>query len=332
MKTIDEDIKNRQFKSCYLFYGEEAYLKKQYKDKLLGAMAKAGDTMNVSVFEGKGIRPGELIDLAETLPFFADRRVIVVEESGFFKHPCEPLTEYLPQIPATTSFLFVESEVDKRAKAYKAAKKSGSVIEFSTQSESLITRWILGRIGKEGKKITQPVLTLFLSRTGLDMGNIDRELEKLLCYTLQKEIIEADDIRAIVTEQIENKIFEMIDAISGHNQEKALHLYYGLLALKEAPMRILFLIIRQFRILLEVKELTQQGYGGQEIAQKIKAPAFAIRKYQTQARRFTIKQLLLALRDGACAEEAVKTGHMQDKIAVELLIVQYSKGGDLCVF
>ena len=121
MKTIDEDIKNKTFRRCYLLFGEEAYLKKQYREKLLHAMTKEGDTMNVSFFEGKDIRPGELVDLAETMPFFAERRVILVEDSGFFKSACDLLAEYLQAVSETASFIFVESEVDKRSKTYKAA-------------------------------------------------------------------------------------------------------------------------------------------------------------------------------------------------------------------
>ena len=147
MKTIDEDIKSGQFRQSYLLYGEEVYLKKQYRDKLVRAMTTEGDTMNFSSYAGKDINPGELVDLAETLPFFADRRVILVEDSGFFKNTCDVLADYLPEVNASTCFIFVESEIDKRSKMYKAIKKSGALVEFPTQNEALITRWILGRIG-----------------------------------------------------------------------------------------------------------------------------------------------------------------------------------------
>lgn len=328
MKTIDEDIKNGQFRKCYLLCGEEAYLKKQYRDKLVRAMTSEGDTMNFSYFEGKDINPGKLVDLAETLPFFAERRVILVQDSGFFKNSCELLADYLPEVNETTCFIFVESEVDKRSKTYKAVKKSGAVVEFSTQNEAILTKWVLSRLGKEKKKITRPVLQLFLSRTGSDMSNIDRELEKLLCYTLKKEVIEASDVEAVVTEQLDNKIFEMVDAISGHNKKKALELYYDLLALKEAPMRILFLITRQFRILSEVKELAFKGCGSTEISKNVGVPEFAVRKYLAQTKSFTREQLLQALRDGAETEEAVKTGRMNEKIAVEVFVISYSKHGN----
>ena len=176
MKTIDEDIKTGNFKQIYLLYGEEGYLKRQYRDKLRAALAAADDTMNVTAYEGKDINPREVIDLAETLPFFAERRVLLIENSGFFNNSCEDLAAYIGQPAPTAHFIFVEEEVDKRGKLYKNVKKEGRIAEFSTQSEELLTRWILGRLKKEGKNITGNVMQLFLSKTGTDMGNIDREL------------------------------------------------------------------------------------------------------------------------------------------------------------
>lgn len=325
MKTIDLNIKEKNFSPAYLLYGEEVYLKRQYRDKLVKAMTTEGDTMNFSAYQGKDIHPGELVDLAETLPFFAERRVILVEDSGFFKTSCDILAEYIPQINETTCFIFVESEVDKRGRTYKAIKKAGSAVEFVPQTEAVLTRWVLGRIKKENKNITQPVMQMFFDRTGFDMSNIDRELEKLLCYTLKKDVIEAEDVKAVVTEQISNKIFDMVDAISSHHQEKALELYYDLLTLKEAPMRILFLITRQFSILAEVKELTGKGFSNKEIAQKVSVPEFAVRKYQGQGRSYTREKLIKALKDAATAEEDVKTGKLNEKIAVEIFITAYSK-------
>ena len=79
MKSLNEDLKTGQFKQIYLLYGEEAYLKKLYKNRFVKAMVPEGDTMNYRYFEGKNTNPKEIIDLAETLPFFAERRLIVLD-------------------------------------------------------------------------------------------------------------------------------------------------------------------------------------------------------------------------------------------------------------
>lgn len=324
MKTIDNDIKMGQLKNVYLLYGTEDYLKRQYRDKLKHALVEPDDTMNFSAYEGKDINPKELIDLSETLPFFKEKRMILVENSGFFKNSCDDLAEYMSQVPESTCFVFVEEEVDKRSKLFKAASRAGSAVEFETPKEDMLIRWILGRIQREGKKITQSVMQLFLSKTGSDMENIDKELEKLICYTLDKTEISAADVEAICTGQTENKIFEMIDAISAKNQKKALDLYYDLLALKEAPMRILFLIARQFQNLLLIKSMSAKGYPAVSIAKTAGMPSFAVQKNLRQAGAFKINQLKEAIEDCGQAEEDVKTGRMADQLAVELLIVKYS--------
>ena len=272
MKSIDEDIKTGQFQNVYLLYGEEAYLKRQYKEKLLKAMVTQGDTMNFSAYEGKDIVQGELIDLAETLPFFAERRVILVEDSGFFKNSSEELAAYIPEVAESTCFIFVESEVDKRNKLYKQVKKSGRIVCFERQNDEILMRWVGGRLKKEGKAMTRAAYQRFITKTGNDMENIDRELEKLICYCMDRETIEEEQVEAICVEQTENKIFEMINAISEKRQKQALDLYYDLLTLKEPPMRILFLILRQFQKLMLIKELSGQGADSRTIASKAGMP------------------------------------------------------------
>ena len=326
MKSIDNDIKSGQLKQVYLLYGEETYLIRHYRDKLKKVMVSDEDTMNFSAFSGEDINPKEIIDLAETLPFFADRRVILMEDSGLFKKSGigDELAEYLPEMPETTFFIFVEEAVDKRTKIFKALGKKGSTVEFKKQTDDVLARWVGGRIRKEGKGMTQAAYNLFISKTGTDMENIDKELEKLICYCLDKEMIEVTDVVAVTTEQIQNKVFDMVDAIAGHQQKRALDLYYDLLALKEPAMRIMFLITQQFQRMMVVKSMSNQGFGNKDIATKAGCPEWAVRKYQGQCRSFTMEQLKQAIKDGVDYEEAVKTGRMNDQMAVELFIVQYS--------
>jgi len=325
MKTIDNDIKRQEFKKVYLLYGEERYLIRQYRDKLKNAMTSPEDTMNFSSFEGDDINVKEIIDLAETLPFFADRRVILIEDSKLFKKGGDELGEYMDDLPESTYFIFIEEEIDKRSKLFKAVSKCGNAIEFGTQTDETLMKWVGGRISREGKNITQAAYQSFISKTGTDMQNIEKELEKLICYTMDKDVIEPEDVEAVTTEQLSNKVFEMVDAIASHKQKHAMDLYYDLLALKEAPMRILFLITRQFQILLTVKVMGNQGFGNKDIAAKAGCPEWAVRKYQGQAKAFSLDQIKQAIADGVLYEEAVKTGRMNDQMAVELFIVQYSK-------
>lgn len=324
MKNIIDDIKKNEFKNVYLLYGEETYLKLQYRDKLKNALMPEEDAMNYAHYEGKGISEGEIIDLGETMPFFAEHRVMVLEDTGFFKNASEKLPEYMKSLPDYLVMIFVESEVDKRNKMFKAVQKAGRVVEFSTQKEDTLLTWIARLLANVDKRITKVDAQYLLSRTGTDMNNIATEVEKLICYTLEGDIVTREDIDIICTEQMENRIFEMIRAVTEQNQEKALELYYDLLALKEPPMRILFLLARQYNQLLQVKELMEHGNGQQEIASKMKLQSFIVRNYINYAKRYTKKELIQMVSACTETEEEVKTGLLTDVLSVELLIVDFS--------
>lgn len=324
MKSLNEDLKTGQLKQVYLLFGEEGYLKRQYRDRLTRALLPEGDTMNYACYEGKGTEIREVIDLAETMPFFAERRLIVFENTGFFKSGGNDLADYIKEMPESACFLFVENEVDKRSRLYKTVKAKGRAVELGFQDEGTLKRWVAGIVRNENRQAGEQTIAYFLNKTGTDMENITKELEKLFCYTLGRDTITKEDVDAVCVTQISNHIFDMVDAVAQKKQRRALELYYDLLALKEPPMRILFLMIRQYRILLQVKGLLKSGYGRKEIASKAGLHPFVAGKYMDQAKHFPTRELRAILEEGAVLEQSVKTGKLTDHLAVELFLVKYS--------
>ena len=321
MKQLNEDIKQGNFKQVYLLYGEERYLRRQYRNRLQNALCSEGDEMNTHFYDGKDISVGEIIDLAETLPFLSKRRVIFINNSGLFKSGGEKMAEYLAEPSETTYFVFTESEVDKRSKLFKTVQSKGYAAEFAVQDENTLKRWVAGVLNKEEKKITENTVQLLLTKTGTDMENIQMELEKLICYCMDREVIGNEDVEAVCTTRIGNHIFDMVNAIADKRQKEALELYYDLLALKEPPMRILFLIARQCNLLLQTKELKSRGHDQRAIASTLGVPPFVAGKYLTQASRFKTDVLKAAVVKCVEAEEAVKTGRLNDMMSVEILIM-----------
>ena len=321
MQTLNQDIKERSFRPVYLLYGEETFLVNSYKNRLKEAVL-GDDTMNFSRYEGKGIDVSELIRQADTMPFFAEKRLILVEDSGFFKASSEELASYLPSMPDTTCIIFVESQVDKRNRLYKKVKELGYAAEMQRQDTAQLARWAGGILAREGRKITGRTMELFLSMTGEDMENIRMELEKLISYTMGKEVITDDDVKAVCTVQVTNRIFDMVAAIVNRQTRKAMDLYEDLLTLKEPPMRILFLIARQFNQILQVKEMMAKGMDKGSIASRLKMQPFVVGKTMPQARQFSREQILECVKLCVEAEEAVKSGRLQDRLAVELLIAR----------
>lgn len=325
MRRIDDDIAKGQFKNLYLLYGEEDYLKKQYKHKLLNALVTDGDNMNFSRYEGNSISVPQIIDQAETMPFFAEYRVILIEDSGFSKKTPDDLAEYISAIAPATIIIFVEKENDKRSKLYKSAKAEGRDVEINMPDEGTLAKWVGAKIKESGKQMKREAWSEFLIRTNESMDNMDMELEKLICYVGDRDQITLDDVKAVCIAQVETKIFDMINAIAAKDTRKTLELYHDMLSAKEPPMRILYMIVRQFRQMKMIKELTGRGENMGSVAKKVGAPDFAVKRTAQLARNFTDKEIRDLLEDAASFEEKVKTGQLDENMAVELIMMKYSK-------
>ena len=209
MRNINEDIKKAEYKKIYLLFGEEDYLKKQYKNKLKAAIC-GDDTMNYSYFEGKNCDATEIKGICETLPFFADKRLVIVENSGFFKSANDTINEYIDSVPETTCMVFVESEVDKRSKLFKKVKDLGYVCEMAEQNQAMLEQWVVGLLNQNGMKITKNTLEKFLTYVGSDMENISKELEKIICYAMGRDVVNDADVDAVCSIQISSKIFDIL--------------------------------------------------------------------------------------------------------------------------
>ncbi len=327
MKEIKRQIKERSFYKVYLLTGDENYLLMQAKQMLKAAMIKEGDEMNYTLFEDSKVDMQQLGELAMTYPFFSEKRLLVLDRTGILKSGKEALIEIMEHLPETTCMVICEPEIDKRSKAYKWIKKNGYIAEFlkKNQTEKVLLRWVATLLSKEKKKIRESDAGYFLERVGDDMFQIKNETEKLISYVGERTEIVREDIEAIASGEIQNKIFDMVSAIARGDKTQALDYYNDLILLKEPPMHILFLIIRQYRILLMICNMRQRHKPDKEIAQAAGIPPFAIRKNESQLRGYNLHLLENCILQCIEMEEQIKTGKIGDQMAVELLIVGLSE-------
>lgn len=324
MQQLTQDINNLTFKKIYLLYGPEDYLRKQYRDKLIAALTPEGDTMNYNYYSGTDINVGEIIDQAETMPFFADRRTIVIEDSGMFKNGNEKLAEYLADSAETTVIIFVEQNVDKRGKLYKAVTANGRAVEFATQTPETLNKWILGKVKKEGKQIDGRALDVLLERTGMDMTTISVELDKLFSYTMDKNAITVNDVADIITVSTSAVVFNMVDAMVAKRSNEELDMYHDLLSHKSTPYNVLAVIRRQFTQLLQVKEMIDIGYSNRRIAERMGLSSYVIQKLEKIAKKFSYKKLEAMLEKCADVDESIKIRGMNPEMSVELMILEFT--------
>ncbi len=324
MNQIEQDIKNKQFHNFYLLYGEEDYLKNKYANLLINNIVENKDSMNYSYYEDRDIDSNDVIGTAVTLPFFADKRIIHIKNSNWFKSPNEDFNNYLSEICDSTVFLFVENAVDKRSKAFKTLSKEGVVLELNMPNSNDIRNWIGNKLKEEHKSMEREAYQEFLLRTDSNMENMDREFEKLICYIGDNDTITLHDVEEICTKQIQSKVFDMINGIAEKNPKKVLDMYHDLLASKEPPIKILILIQRQFRRSIQIKDLREQGYSDDRIAKELKIQNFIIGKELRMTRNFSTSTMNNLLEDACNLEKDIKTGNIKDQLAVELLMMKYA--------
>ncbi|MBQ2753299.1 MAG: DNA polymerase III subunit delta [Firmicutes bacterium] len=329
MLNVKKDIENNTLKNCYLFYGSEGYLIKTYEDRIkVAATGNTEDMMNIAVFDDRKITSGSVIDSAETLPFLAEKRVVVVRDSGFFKtgkkDDTDAIAKYLSDVPESCVIVFCETDIDKRNAAYKAVVKYGYAAEFKPLAEKDMVKWITKEFKNRKIAVDAKTAAFLIRVTGADMTSIVTEIEKLSSFGADKGKIDIADINDVCVVTPELKIFEMIGAMGNKNTEKAIGIYRNMILYNESPFGILAMITRHFRLMYQCSELLDMGENFGSIASKLGLRDFAVRDYCRQAKNFSKDRLKKAIEDCLQADVDVKNGKIKDVLAVELLLIEYS--------
>ncbi len=342
MGVVGNSIKDHNFRSLYLLYGEEAYLRNYYKNELKRALVSEGDTLNYSYYEGNGTNPDEVAGMVQTMPFLAEHRVVIVENSGWFggksgkdsdasddgddkaSGKTAALQNAIKEITEDVIVIFVEEKVDKRNKLFKLISLNGIVEEFMVQTEDSLAKWVAGYARSMGKSMDAKTAYYLVSEVGLDMTLLQNELNKLTAWALEKDSITIEDVDTVCTHQVNNKIFDMIAAISNKKQKEALDLYYDLLTLRESPFAILSLLVRQYTQMLQVRDCMNRNEPASMIASKMGAKDWVIKRLIDPCRKMTSAKIRECLEACAVADEDIKQGNISDLMSVELLIIKCS--------
>lgn len=323
MKEIKKQIKENHFNKVYLLMGEEDYLINQAKKLLKNAMVGPDDEMNYMLIENSKIDYNSLSEYLMTLPFFSEKRVVILDRTDVIKNGKDQFLNILKSLPDTSCVIICENKVDKKTKAYKWIKNNQYVREFlkKDQTEKVLLKWIASMLARENKRIREADAAYFLERIGNDMYMLQNETAKLIAYVGDRDEIRREDIESISSGEVENKIFDMISAIAAGQKQKALSCYDDLIILREAPLRILALIVRQYRILLITRNMRSLRKLDSEIASKAGAPVFAIRKSAPLLSGYSQEDLEKCLNQCVQTEEDIKTGRIADQMGVETLIL-----------
>ncbi len=325
MKNIKADITSGKYKRVYLLYGDEFYLLRRCVASLKkGVLGDDGSDVNFTAFDGNsGYDVNELKEICQTLPFFADRRLVIVENSGLFGGD-SGFDAFVPQIPDTTVLILVEHTADKKTRLYKAIKDGGYVCEFTTPTPEQAVDFCAGYLGKAGKRISKDDCTYFVNGVGGDLYNITTELDKLIDYTGTSDIVKRADIDAICSMQIENKIKVIVDSLMAGDFKDALKIYHDLISLREQPLGILRFIVAGYLRLLNIRDELDRGRSVTEAAANLKTADWIIKKEKARLKGVPASKLLQAIELCTDTENRIKTGDIADSTGMEILLANLS--------
>lgn len=334
VEILKKQIKENSLQKVYLFYGAEEYLIKYYINAITKQIvSEENKELNYIFFDGK-TDPDTIIANCETLPLFSEKKIVIARNSGLFKSKKgdspdqnsdkkstrDKFSEYLEKIPEYTCVVFVESEIDKRIKIVNTVKKHGLIVEFAYQKPADLVKWVVKVFKSHNRNIDQMSASYLVENSEYSMTELLNEIDKIVNFIDEKIQINISDIESICNKSIKSRIFDLTDAVSEGNISKALTLLNDMAALKEPMQKVLFMIIRQIRMVYRIKLLKQKGVREDAIAKQMGLTPFIASKVMNISRNMKIDVVENAMYYSLELDEAIKTGKISDRIAIELLI------------
>ncbi|HHY13615.1 MAG TPA: DNA polymerase III subunit delta [Thermoanaerobacterales bacterium] len=320
-----KEIKDGQIGKLYVFFGNEHFLIKestQYIRRTL--LHDEFKDINYMKLDGKKTRTNELTHNSKTAPLFSDRRLIVIDDFLDMFGPEKEEEEFLKfirDIPDHLCLILISPKMDKRTRIYKTIAKYGSVVEFKIFKGNLLVKWVKNRFKTQGKKISTKEASFLANIFDKSLEELDSEINKVVTYVGDKEIIEHGDILNIVRSSLENNIFLLMDTIGQKNPFKALSILNDIIKDGEAPIWVLFMLIRQLRLIYRSSHLLKQGLSFGEIQKVLKVHPYALKKAINQGENFNTAKMSEILNLAYETDLKIKRGDVDAKIAMEMLIV-----------
>ncbi|HLJ32807.1 MAG TPA: DNA polymerase III subunit delta [Ktedonobacteraceae bacterium] len=342
----------------YLLHGDDEFTSREQLKKL---RQQGNFDYNQDTYNGGEVALASIIATCSTLPFLTDQRLVIIEglpkkrkgeaaatasgtgdsatgkggkakkgkksgknnsatRAGFEKE----LAEFIPVMPQETVLIVLLDELlDAKNVLYKTAEQHGKIIQSTLPKGAAVESWITKRARAIGVSITPEAAALLANFIGNQLRLLANELNKLATYAGKGATITADDVRQLSAQVQEARIFDLTDALAGRDRKQALDILHDLLADGEPPLKLISLITSQVRSLLLVKELSQKGMRGPQIATTIGVAPFVAEKSLRQVAKFNPSQLENTYRQLLATDAALKRSRMAPEMALDLLVINF---------
>lgn len=333
LKALKAAIRAKTPEKLYLFYGEEAYLRDYYLEKLQGVLLPPGtETFNLKTLDGKACSALDIAQAADCLPMMAQNTMVVVTDYDLYKaadREKELLLELLADLPEYVCLVFVYDlipyKADGRSKLAAVWKQHGQVVEFPRQSQGDLADWVVRRFKATGHDIDSETARYLIFFCGDLMHTLAGEIEKVAAYAKNPRVTRKD-IDAVATPQLDAVVFNLTDALSAKDYDKALTTLGELINLREAPAMLLAVIAKHLRQLYSAR-LALEAHQSQETLAKLWGMhPYPAGKLMTAARRTELPWCRRALALAARTDLAIKNSYGDEVSLLSELVLELAHG------
>lgn len=330
LSSLRKELSAGRIASAYLLYGSETFLKEQaaaaIRKAVLGEGEEDSSAWNLAVLEGGSAALVDILDAARTLPMLAPRRLVLVRDAEKLRESdATPLKEYLKDPPPTSCILFVSGtgKPDLRRSIFRTLHEADASLEFEALKGRAVPSWIRERVREKGAQIEEDALALLEVHLGNDLLRIDAEMTKVLEFLAPSRTITVGGLDETLGSAGAGSVFELAEKVGAGETGEAIRLLRGILAEGEEPVRLLFLITRQVRILILGEALMKKGHRGRDLALGLGiAPLpFIIEKTQGLIARFPESAGAPCIRRILEADRALKGGTGRGPAILEGLVI-----------
>jgi len=330
---LQKELSAEKIRGSYLFAGSEDFLMDEAVDlicdRLLPADQRASGLFRT---DGREHTLEQVLDLAGTVSLFASSRVVVVPEAPYFsgeqalkdtsmERLLQPDTADKPD----SVVVFFAQGVAKNNRNYKRLASAGAVYHFQPLKPAELFNWLRTRLSANGKAARQETLTLLVERVGRDLRRLASELDKLVAYLGNERELDEKSVLMATSRSLQGDIFAMTDAVIFGRTAKALTQLQDLLSSGEPPLRILAMLVRQFRLLGESLELMDAGCAPSELAARLSLHPYAAEVLARQVRQTEHSWLATCVDLLLQADLDIKRGRANQKLVLETLVIALGK-------
>ncbi|MFL0251201.1 DNA polymerase III subunit delta [Clostridium neuense] len=332
---LDDEIKKGKFKNSYIMFGFNEQLIKDYIKKITNKLVNNDFiSLNYDVFDGSTVDFDSIYNALETVPFMSEKRVVVVYRANFLgdnsknfnkngEDILKRLEDYITKIPEQSIFIMYyvfDNPREKITKKIRSFEKKACIVEFSKLKGLGLQKKAKEIFESKGKSIGKAELSFFCSKVDDNIDIIINEAEKLCCYAEDRDITH-DDIELLCHPKESNDIFNLVDFISQSKPEKAIEILNEIMFKGEKASVILYMIERQFRIMLNLRIGMEKGKSKEALSKELRLNIYICDKMMNQCKNFSVNKLVKAIDLCLSTEKELKSLSGEAKFKMELLII-----------